>query len=645
MSLCIGYAQQNMPIKETFDKLSHKIVYNGTYDGIINYMLSTNAWSGYMYGENIGPTLEGYMRMYETTKDKAYLVKFTNLALRAIAWRKANYRFNNLLYMDGQLLWPMSHFIHLVLIDEPDLGSFEVASDADLIVVPASTIPVNALPLQPIYTLQGIATWLLTRCVESLDAIIANHWDQDLGFEGAAAVNMQGGFAGALLHLGHMATVNSSYSGLQSYLDRGARLAVLFRSHLSIEDNCSCSSYFYPVLRIGPHNSYWWYHAGWKVGLANCTFDTPACPPFVHFNQPDLNGYQEHVEDISHAIPALIIPFISHRYSLFTGGSYPFADTEMTRFRNTFTKRVWDASLGGFHNAVNGQDEPVYPPSYNGQFSILKYNALAWMPLQKFDEASGAASGSSAYDIVMNFYADEVHGSPTVLSGGFHYLGLAEVVAAQWERECFSLDLYNRELVYDQDFAAKKVLRVFPEGEAGASFADPVINEPRFTVKENIHSQFRAGSAVIFEPGFEAEHGSVVEALIDPLGCDLAYKAAIPTYGRTEVTLHVDKHQGPVHDTLPDQAMELAKTRDGDALRISPNPSTGQAFAMVQLAEARAVEINILDGTGRVVWSSAPGQLPSGEHRLPLAPALARGIYQCLVVVDGTPLVERMVVE
>jgi hypothetical protein len=295
-----GHAQYDVPAKEQFDMLSHKVVYNGSYNGIVNYMLHTNPWSAYQYGEQIGPTLESYVRMYETTKDKAYLVKFVNLALKAVAWRKANYRFNDPLYMDGQLLWPIAHFIHLVLIDSPDLGAFEMASNAGLIIVPTSTIPANELPAQASYTMHEIATWLLARSVESLDAIIADHWDQALGFDGAAAVNMQGAFAGALLHLGHMATVNSTYSGLQSYLDLGARLAALFRSHIDIEDDCSCSSYSQPVLRSATHNAYWWYHAGWEIDKRDCIFSWESCPPYTHFNQPNLPKYQEYIEDISH---------------------------------------------------------------------------------------------------------------------------------------------------------------------------------------------------------------------------------------------------------------------------------------------------------------------------------------------------------
>lgn len=630
-------AQYDMQAKELFDKLGHKVVYHGSYDGIVNYMLYTNPWSDYEYGEQVGPALEGYMRLYETTKDKSYLIKFVNLALKAIAWRKADYRFNDLLYMDGHLIWPLAHFIHLVLIDDPDLALFEVANNAGLVQVPSSTIPENELPFQFNYTFQEIATWLLLRCVESLDAIVDDEWDQDVGFVGAAAVNMQGGFAGALLHLGHMAVADATYSGLQSYWDRGARLAALFRSHVDIEDDCSCSSYSYPVLRSGSHNSYWWYHSGWHYRLIESCGSS--CFPFAHFDQPNLNEFQQYIEDISHAIPALIIPFMSYRYSVHTGGQYPFTDTEMVRFRNTFTKHVWDANAGGFHNAVNGQDGPVYPPAYNGQFDLLSANALAWMPLQRFDQVPGAAAGDRVYDVIMEHYSSEVQGQPTSLTAGFHYLGLAEVVAAQWENECFDLTLYNRDLVYDQDFAAKDVLTVDAFGEAGASFADPVITDPRFTVNAGVHAGFRAGHAVVWEPGFEAEPGSVVEATIDPLGCELMYRNALVGAGPGPL---IDRNEVPdpsAPDPVAAGKAPLDDTARAEAL-LTWMPDTGGAEAGLRLVlptEAHVI-VELWDGLGRRIHVVNVGQRTEGAHEIPLPVTdIASGLYIAVVWLNGTP--------
>jgi hypothetical protein len=639
-----GSAQFHAPAKEQFDKLGHKVLYNGVHAGIVNYMLNTNPWSGYQFGEQVGPTLEAYLRLYESSNDKAYLVKFVNLALLAIAWRREDYRFNDLLYMDGQLLWPIAHFIHLVLIDEPELGSFELVNHANVIDVPSSTISINQMSEQPGYTLNEIATWMLARSVESLDAIMADEWDQDIGFKGAAAVNMQGAFAGALLHLGHMSSANSSYSGLYSYLDKGARIAALFRSNVHIEDDCSCASYSQPALRTADHNSYWWFHAGWYFRRESSCVSH--CTPFFHFNQADLLTFQEFTEDISHAIPALIIPLTSHRYSLYTDGSYPFTNSELVRFRNTFTRHIWDAQEGGFHSAVNGQDSPISPSSNDDQFDLLKYSSLAWMPLHRFDATFGAASGGLVYNIIMDFYENEVYDSPTDLTGGFHYYGLAEVVAAQWEHECFSLDLYNRELVYDQDFAAKNVLRVFPAGEAGASFADPVIYEPRFTVNENIRSEFRAGSAVLFEPGFEAVRGSVVEAVIDPLGCDLAYKANLPIeYPRTEVRAPEAREHTMMEQDAPVAVEQTTERQMMDAFRLVPNPTSGETYAELHLSDQRNASLNIHDALGRQVWSGQFGTLVAGEHRHPVGIRLPAGVYHCTLSLDGVQHTQRLVVE
>jgi hypothetical protein len=51
-----------------------------------------NPWNTYLYGEQVGFILEGYLRMYEVTNDKAYLIRFVNLMVRAVAWRSRSKR-------------------------------------------------------------------------------------------------------------------------------------------------------------------------------------------------------------------------------------------------------------------------------------------------------------------------------------------------------------------------------------------------------------------------------------------------------------------------------------------------------------------------------------------------------------------------
>ncbi|HRF81334.1 MAG TPA: T9SS type A sorting domain-containing protein [Flavobacteriales bacterium] len=660
LAACHVCGQFSLPVKEQYDYATHKLLFNGTYAGVVAYIVDNpdnRPWSGYKYGGDVGNILEGYLRLYETTGDKSYLIRFINLCLKAMAWRNYDYSFTDSSlgddespYMNGVLLWPMAHFVHLILAEEDDLS--EQIIPGTLIINQSSNISVNELPGSSTYTYGSIATWLMYRCVESLDAIIAEHWNDNSAFcygKSICAVNMQAGFAGALLYLGHLGNVNSSYSGLLSYLDKAAVLARMFSGY-EPEDRCHCIAGGDEVLIPFYNNSFWWHHNALSYIPNNCLYFCLSGTYWVN-DEPDLEGLHEFVEDISHGVIDLVIPTLSERFGLYTNGAYPFMESDLVRFRNAFTKHIaqWNGTGWQFKNAVDGSNGPVYycdtctnyPP-----VNTFAYASLGWMPMHVYDESIGAASGLGVYDILSHFYEDVVYPTPTHISGGLYHYGVAEVVAAQWERECFSLDLYNRKLVYDQDFAAKNVLRVFPAGEAGASFADPVIHEPRFTVNENIRSEFRAGSAVIFEPGFEAVRGSVVEAVIDPLGCDLAYKANMPIeYPRTEVRAPEAREQTIMEQDAPVSLEQTTERQKMDAFRLVPNPTSGETNAELHLIDQRSASLSIHDALGRQVWSGRFGTLVAGEHRRPVGIRLPAGVYHCTLSLDGVQHTQRLVVE
>jgi hypothetical protein len=58
----------NYPVKEQYEKLHYDTKIPGVYDNEISPA----------FGDNYSFRLESMIRMYETTEDKAYLIKFAN---------------------------------------------------------------------------------------------------------------------------------------------------------------------------------------------------------------------------------------------------------------------------------------------------------------------------------------------------------------------------------------------------------------------------------------------------------------------------------------------------------------------------------------------------------------------------------------
>lgn len=83
----------------------------------------------------------------------------------------------------------------------------------------------------------------------------------------------------------------------------------------------------------------------------------------------------------------------------------------------------------------------------------------------------------------------------------------------------------------------------------------------------------------------------------------------------------------------------------------APNPARGVTWLTLALPHAaRAVGLEVVDVTGRVVWRTAPRAYASGTWRLPW-PGIDRrgrpadpGVYLARVTIDGTSLVRRVVV-
>jgi hypothetical protein len=641
-------SQSNIEIKEQYDYTHSKALYNGTYSGVLSYIESTSPLNQYAYGEQLGFALESHINMYKTTGDKAYLIKFINQSLIIISWRNTNYKFNSYLYMDGVLLWAMAHFCNLVLYQEPALSNFILPNS--VLNIPTSTFAPNILPSQSFYTFGYIANWLIQKQVETFDVIINDHWMSDqLGFKGDVTdnypmgINMQAGFGGALLYLGQLSSNLPSYSGLASYLDKGAALARLYKTTFDLRDNCSCQTFPNSLLQITSNNSYWWYHSGWRIEQ-NSDACASTCFPFLHINQPKYEEYTRYIEDISHGVTTMILPYVAYELNLYTYNTYPFTITDMVRFRNMFTKNIFDGNLvsPGFHNAVNGADAPIYPPNYDNQFNVLKYSSLSYIPLYKFDGVDATATSPNVYDIVLNFFANEVHNNPTNVTAGMDLNGLAQVVDAQWDRECVNLTLYNRELVYNQDFIVKNNLIINPAASdnfhqsGDYSFAEPIINQDKFIINSNISSNFVSGEKIIGKPGFHAKHGSSVRAYIEPNLCTDGQIAPPgggannePNYeswvaqANTKIIKQQEEHiaQTINNTSLNEQQNILLKQE----FNIHPNPNNGTFTIYVQtLNEQEQLQLHVIDVYGKQLLAQQINN--ATNHQIDLS-SYSKGIY------------------
>jgi hypothetical protein len=255
--------------------------------------------------------------------------------------------------------------------------------------------------------------------------------------------------------------------------------------------------------------------------LVNRTCSCSPSTPRANYSQ-----YLSAHEDISHGSLALTFPLIAYKYGLFNSGAAYFTNTEMTRFRNMFAKKIWKGTSDpySFYNSVNGTDNGISAglPTTPNSFDMM---ALTYMQFYKFDDLD--SSPSPIYDVIMNFYKHKVmDGNPASMSQGNYFTGLADLINAQWDKECVNLKLYNRDLVYDQDFNVKNTLIIEPANHSdfntvsnSASYADPVIRTEEFIIESNVKSTMTAGEEIILKPGFIAKAGCNFKASINEGNC------------------------------------------------------------------------------------------------------------------------------
>lgn len=500
-----GQSYSAYNVKEKYDDLNRKAIAPYHYDSV-----EPDNDEG-VFGEGMSKVLEGYLSMYKATRDKAYLYKFVLQSLCVIENRHDiqkqynNYNVTdepkwmgdeNFFQGDGLILGALSRFVYLIKIEENSLYNLSMYSFGEL--NPdnylTQTKYCNYSHMNDFNTFGDYADFIQDRVGESLWWFIQNgFWDDNLGLVQhpgsgkAATLNKQVGFSRAFFFIGMT-------SGEQSFLDKSLIVANLFKTDVEYEcqNGIQSTTNLEPVFRYdSQNNAYWWYQNGWRLPDED---SDPICQ------------YEEFVEDVGHGFMDILLV---RDFYLFQNNT-PFQQSDLVRLRNTLTNLIHDN--GYIYFLVNGTDSPfsdccvAYAPE----------RALCWIILNEFDDYPGANPGTDVYSALMQYYLQILdpitysnYSTIPLLYDGYENWGHAEVVLAQWEKECPNLTLYNRDVVYDQDFFSKCNLVIAPEeGSVTESFAEPIISTQDFIVEPNVESDFYAATSVTFKPGTHLTNGS-----------------------------------------------------------------------------------------------------------------------------------------
>ena len=573
----------------------------------------------------------------------------------------------------GQLIRPMAEFIYIV---KNDVALY----NTDLL---QGLVP-SVIGSQTILGYGDYANWLQGRVVESQDYINNNYWINDdkcyskskltscqkncassncsgincvlCSCPDPIEINFNSSYASTMFFIGFVDATHSDYTY------KAEQIVTYFRNR---------------VTEYTPNQSYTWFHT-----------DDPDC-------------YSTGVkcrEDVSHGGIDIQIPIVA--YLLYGNGLYQ--PCEMNKFTHTFTYNIWDRSLQEFHNNVFGTNNEITPSNgticsgtipVNGTQNIFgPGEVLSWMPLYPFDDFGAAPN--DIYTVLITQTVKLLTDDPTAflppnycssithnLSGAQSFYGLSEVTKAQWDKECINLTLFNRDVVYDQDFVVKNKLVVAPQQDftppsssvtyytAGVTdpFAEPKTfsdngSKDRFVVESGTTVNMVAGESIELLPGFEAKEGSNFTASINPNLCTDGYKQiSIPNDCDTKT---IDSNSTAIKNITPknDTSLSLLSshvknennsssvTSEISALIpsffIYPNPTISIAYIAFTISSDAFITIKITDILGREIFKDINNkEVTAGNYIIPFdCSTLSKGVYMCTFYLNGQKMKNEKII-
>lgn len=326
--------------------------------------------------------------------------------------------------------------------------------------------------------------------------------------------------------------------------------------------------------------------------------------------------------------------------------------TDMVRFNNTFTQNIYDGN-GNFKNAVNGNNGPICAGGTNCNpknppINYFRKRVMSYMMLAQFDVYTNTTP--NVYEVLMNHYSTDILGNPNAsYTSGQDSRGHAYMVKEQWKRECTNLTLYNRKMVYNQDFFAKNDLTVLPGGRNGFTYAAPKntnVNSPdyfvtnEFRVEPNVTVNMQAENRIELNPGFTAEYGSNFIAEIEPTLCSSSgARMATPNNNQNEK----NGNNAEVSEEIVEQTISVIEVQN--MMIVAPNPIKDKAVISFSIIADANITLQIFDIYGRLISTEIPQKaFQKGMHQVIInANKYKSGIYLCKLFVNNEVLTQKIV--
>ncbi len=633
------------------------------------------------YGNSISWDMQQLLNLYETTHDKAYLVQFVHLSSIAILnrfdvqnsfasqwhpmWTLIGDPGGESTYFNMLLTVPMAKFVYLIKNDNTLLNviiPFNLQK-GDLIFDNFQKLLTKGYTsIHSLSTYGDYADWLGFRVEETMNYLYTNYWDDSYGFKKfqtdnvPAEINMQSLMGCLFLY---MYKVNHAFGPMalsHSFLQSKVQiLANLYLGDFYNLDHCDIFNWeayvIDNVFMSGNNNSFVWNHFGWKK---------LTCP---------MSSVLK--EDVSHGAMDLLFPIVDYEL----GQEFFTNTTFFNKLHNTFTENIW-VSPYKFYNSVYGTDNGIDPgqsatnvcnnANYAGNWALNYFwqEILDWMPLYQFDNGS-----NQVYDDLMlhaynlknqNFTScTDCNCRNVSYLGGQGLLGLSEVIKAQWDKECVNLSLYNRDVVYDQDFTVKNNLTIEPQSSSSLnttqSFADPIISTPDFIIESGVTSKFTSGEVITLKPGFHAKAGSTVDMKINISACTDGHRVANhsapnPVYSHNQLqnanNLVSFKPNKTFSGSQMNNDIQTTLLLNGE-MKLFPNPFTQSSTLQINLTQATNASILMYNTMGQMVQIiQAMQPIEAGNRQYSInRNNLTAGVYLLEIKTDNETVHKQMVIQ